>query len=131
PDAIIIDILKRRIAQPDCKNGFLLDGFPRTPAQAEALRDAGVHIDYVIVLRVDDEVIVDRLSGRLLDPTTQRTYHISDLPPGIDKNSLIHRPDDDPEKVRKRLQIYHRDTEPLVEWYRNEMQTSHGSFAIV
>ncbi len=131
PDEQTIKILKERIARDDCKKGFILDGFPRTPAQAEALKKSGVHIDYVVLLKIKDELIIKRLSGRLMDPATHQTYHITHLPAGIDASKLVHRPDDEPETVKKRLSKYHQATEPLVDWYKKEMQEEDGQFVTV
>lgn len=125
PDEIIITLVKERINHPDCKNGFLLDGFPRTVPQAQAIMKAGINIDYVIEINVPDEEIVKRLSGRRVHPDSGRIYHIIYNPPkheGIDditNEPLIQREDDKEETVRKRLQVYHEQTEPLVNFYRN------------
>ncbi len=122
-DDIIMGMVKERIAQDDCKNGFLLDGFPRTIAQAEALRDAGVKIDAVVEIDVPDEEIIKRLSGRRVHPGSGRTYHILYNPPkeegkdDVTGEPLIQRDDDKEETVRKRLEVYHQQTEPLIEFY--------------
>ncbi|EKE01438.1 MAG: hypothetical protein ACD_21C00132G0009 [uncultured bacterium] len=124
PDNIIIDLVKERIQQDDCENGYLLDGFPRTIAQAEALRDAGVAIDYVIEIFVPDKEIVDRLSGRRIHPASGRVYHLKYNPPqvsevdDITKESLVQRDDDKEEIVCERLRVYHEKTEPLVKYYK-------------
>ncbi|HHB11860.1 MAG TPA: adenylate kinase [Chromatiales bacterium] len=124
PDDIIMGMVKERIAQDDCKNGFLLDGFPRTIAQAEALRDEGVKIDAVVEIDVPDEEIIKRLSGRRVHPGSGRTYHILYNPPKVEGKDdvtgepLIQRDDDKEETVRKRLEVYHQQTEPLIEFYR-------------
>lgn len=126
PDEVIVGLVKERISQPDCKNGFLLDGFPRTVAQADALKAAGVPIDAVIEIDVPDEVIIERLSGRRVHPASGRTYHIQYNPPkveGVDDETgepLIQRDDDKPETIRKRLAVYHEQTAPLVDYYRKE-----------
>jgi adenylate kinase len=131
PDDDMIRLVKERIAKPDCKNGFILDGFPRTPAQAQALENAGVELDYVVQITVPDEVIVSRLAGRRVHPASGRTYHIVSHPPkrdGVDNETgeaLIMRPDDSPETVRERLRVYHRDTEPMVHQYRNKQNGMH------
>lgn len=128
PDEVIVGLVKERISADDCKNGFLLDGFPRTVAQADALKEAGVDIDAVIEIDVPDEVIVERLSGRRVHPASGRTYHIKYNPPkqaGVDDETgepLIQRDDDKPETIRKRLAVYHEQTAPLVDYYRAEAQ---------
>ncbi len=122
-DQIIIDLVKERITQPDCNNGFLFDGFPRTIPQADAMKAAGVIIDYVVEIDVNDAEIVKRMSGRRVHPASGRTYHIDFNPPkadGVDDvtgEPLIQRDDDKEETVRKRLQVYHEQTEPLVDYY--------------
>lgn len=123
-DDIIIALVKERIAQDDCANGFLFDGFPRTIPQAEALRDAGVAIDHVVEIAVDDEEIVKRMSGRRVHPESGRTYHVVFNPPkeegkdDITGGPLVQRTDDEEETVRKRLGVYHDQTAPLVEFYQ-------------
>jgi adenylate kinase len=123
PDDIIIQLVKERIGRPDCAKGFLFDGFPRTIPQAQAMRDAGVAIDYVIEIDVDDEEIIRRISGRRVHPPSGRTYHIVFNPPrtpdrdDVTGESLIQREDDREETVRKRLAVYHEQTEPLIEYY--------------
>jgi len=122
-DDIILGLIKERIAQPDCANGFLLDGFPRTIAQAEGLEAMGVKIDNVIEINVTDEEIIKRIAGRRVHPESGRTYHVEYNPPkveGIDdvtEETLIQRDDDKEETVRKRLTIYHELTKPLVGYY--------------
>jgi adenylate kinase len=123
-DEIIIALVKERIAQPDCVNGFLFDGFPRTIPQAQAMVDAGIDIDRVIEIRVEDEEIVARLSGRRVHPGSGRIYHVVHNPPatpGVDDETgetLIQRDDDKEETVRKRLSVYHEQTKPLVAFYQ-------------
>ena len=123
-DDIIIALIEERIKQDDCRNGFLLDGFPRTIPQAEALRNQGIDIDYVIEIAVDDEEIVQRLSGRRVHEPSGRTYHVKYDPPkeqGKDDETgepLVQREDDKEETVRKRLEVYHRQTAPLVDYYQ-------------
>jgi adenylate kinase len=130
-DEIIIGIVKERIAEPDCSNGFLFDGFPRTIPQAEALQAAGVKIDTVLEIAVDDEEIVDRMSGRRMHEGSGRVYHIKYNPPkqeGIDDvtgETLVQRDDDQEDTVRTRLQVYHEQTKPLVGYYQN-LVTSGG-----
>ncbi|MAM86708.1 adenylate kinase [Allohahella sp. A8] len=123
-DDLIIAMIKSRIQQPDCANGFLFDGFPRTIPQAEALRDSGILIDYVIEIAVDDEEIVQRLSGRRVHEASGRIYHMQHNPPkqaGVDDvtgEPLVQRSDDHEDTVRKRLKIYHAQTAPLVDFYK-------------
>ncbi len=123
PDDIIINLVKERISQPDCTKGFLFDGFPRTIPQADAMKTAGVQIDYVIEINVADTEIVKRMTGRRVHPTSGRTYHIIFNIPKIEGKddvtgeSLIQRDDDKEETVKKRLEIYHEQTKPLVEYY--------------
>ena len=129
-DDIIIDLVKERIKQPDCKGGFLFDGFPRTIPQAEAMRDAGVDIDVVLEIDVPDDEIVRRLSGRRVHLDSGRVYHIEYNPPkkdGCDDvtgEALIQRDDDKEETVRKRLSVYHEQTQPLVHFYQNMGKSS-------
>lgn len=124
-DDIIIDLIKERIQAADCANGFLFDGFPRTIPQAEALRDAGVEIDHVIEIAVEDEEIVGRIAGRRMHPASGRTYHDLHNPPkvaGKDDETgedLIQREDDKEETVRHRLSVYHSQTKPLVAFYQD------------
>ena len=122
-DEIIISLVKDRITQDDCANGFLFDGFPRTIPQAQALLDSGVPIDVVLEIHVEDEEIVERMSGRRVHLDSGRVYHVVNNPPktdGIDDvtgEPLIQREDDREETVRKRLQVYHEQTKPLVDFY--------------
>jgi adenylate kinase len=123
-DGIIIDLVKERIQQPDCKKGFLFDGFPRTIPQAQALVDENIVIDSVIEIKVPEEEIVQRLSGRRVHPGSGRIYHVLFDPPKIeDKDDetgepLIQRDDDTEETVHERLKVYAEQTEPLVAFYR-------------
>lgn len=123
-DEIIIGLVKERIAQDDCKNGFLLDGFPRTVPQADALKEAGVAIDAVIEIDVADEVIVERMSGRRAHLASGRTYHIVYNPPKVEGKDdetgedLVQRDDDKAEVVLDRLRVYHEQTAPLVNYYQ-------------
>jgi len=123
-DDIIVALVKERIADQDCANGFLLDGFPRTIPQAEALKDSGVKIDHVIDIDVADEEIVKRLSGRRIHEPSGRVYHTEYNPPrnagkdDVTDESLIQREDDQEETVRKRLEVYHQQTAPLVDFYK-------------
>lgn len=122
-DDIMIDMVKQRIAEPDCANGFLFDGFPRTIPQAEAMKTAGIDLDYVIEIVVDDAEIIERMSGRRVHLPSGRTYHVKFNPPqvagkdDVTGEALIQRDDDKEETVRKRLAVYHEQTEPLVDYY--------------
>lgn len=126
PDSVVIGIIKDRIAQPDCANGFILDGFPRTISQAEALDEMGVAIDAVLSLEVSDDAIVERMSGRRTCPACGATYHVS-FNPTVDNvhcdkcgAELTIRKDDDPDVVRSRLAVYHSETEPLAAFYESK-----------
>lgn len=122
-DEIIIGLVKERLEQPDCANGCLFDGFPRTIPQAEALRDSGVDINHVVEVAVDDEEIIERMAGRRVHLASGRTYHIIYNPPkkdGFDDETgdpLIQRDDDRESVVRDRLSVYHEQTEPLIHFY--------------
>ena len=122
-DDLIISLVKERIAQPDCSNGFLFDGFPRTIPQADAMRAAGVKLDYVLEIDVPFEAIIERMSGRRSHPASGRTYHVTFNPPkvaGVDDvtgEPLVQREDDKEETVRKRLDVYSAQTRPLVDYY--------------
>lgn len=122
-DDIIIELVRERIKEDDCAQGYLFDGFPRTIAQAQAITDGGIKLDFVIELQVEDEEIVKRITGRRIHETSGRTYHLDYNPPkqaGIDDVSgepLMQRDDDSEETVRKRLAVYHEQTSPLVEYY--------------
>ena len=122
-DDLIISLVKERIAQPDCVNGFLFDGFPRTIPQADAMKAAGVKLDLVLEIDVPDAAIVERMDGRRVHPASGRTYHVVNNPPKVDGvddvtgEPLVQRPDDSAEIVRKRLATYHEQTEPLVAYY--------------
>ena len=127
-DNIIIGLVKERLSQADCANGFLLDGFPRTIVQAEALKNTGITLDYVIEIQVDDEEIVKRITGRRIHQPSGRVYHVEYNPPkqqGADDvtgEPLTFRDDDHEETVRKRLNVYHEQTEPLVDYYQKWQQ---------
>ena len=127
-DQIMLGLIKERIVFDDCTNGFLLDGFPRTIAQADGLAEMGINIDHVVELTVDDEEIVRRLSGRRIHLGSGRTYHIEFNPPLRDNlddetgEPLVQRKDDSEETVRNRLAVYHEQTKPLVGYYRKKAQ---------
>lgn len=127
-DDIIIGLVKERIAREDCKKGFLLDGFPRTIAQADALKEAGVEIDAIVEINVPDEEIIKRMSGRRMHPASGRTYHVIYNPPKVEGKDdvtgepLVQRDDDKEEVVKDRLSVYHEQTAPLIEHYRSEAE---------
>jgi adenylate kinase len=122
-DDIIIGMVKQRITEADCANGFLFDGFPRTIPQADAMKTAGIKLDYVVEIAVDDAEIIERMSGRRVHPASGRTYHVKFNPPKVagkddlTGEDLIQRDDDKEETVKKRLDVYHEQTEPLVNYY--------------
>ena len=123
PDDVVIGIIQERLAEPDCKDGFILDGFPRTIPQAEALDRMGVVIDRVIDIEVDDDVIARRVSGRRVCPGCGASYHLEYKLPEVEgvcdncKDTLVQRKDDQPETVRERLRAYHEQTEPLKDYH--------------
>lgn len=133
-DAMMIELVQQRIAESDCRNGFILDGFPRTSSQAEALAGAGVKIDFVIQIKVPDEAIIQRLAGRRVHLESGRTYNIYFHPPkvsGVDDvtgEPLIQRDDDNEETVRSRLSVYHTNTEPLAVWYQDAAKQKQINF---
>tara|TARA_R110001599_G_scaffold64023_3_gene178932 strand:- start:552274 stop:552930 length:657 start_codon:yes stop_codon:yes gene_type:complete len=124
-DDIIIGLVKDRLKQADCASGYLFDGFPRTVPQADAMKEAGVAIDYVLEIDVPDEAIVERMSGRRVHPTSGRTYHVKFNPPktegqdDVTGEALIQRDDDKEDTVKKRLDVYHKQTEILVDYYND------------
>lgn len=132
-DQIIIDLVKERIIQPDCANGFLLDGFPRTIAQANALRTQNIKLDHVINIEADDKEIIARMSGRWTHPASGRTYNVVFSPPivagkdDVSGEPLIQREDDREETVRKRLAIYHEQTQPLLKYYDDWMRSGDSA----
>ena len=123
PDDVVMDIVAERVAQPDCKNGFILDGVPRTLAQAEALQAKGVQIDHVVSIEIDDDVIEGRMTGRRVCSNCGASYHIVANPPKVEGScdlcggDLMIRKDDAPETVRRRLAVYHEQTEVLKDFY--------------
>lgn len=122
-DEIIINLVKERLKESDCSNGYLFDGFPRTIPQAEAMKEAGVKIDFVLEIDVPHDAIIDRMSGRRTHPASGRTYHVKFNPPkqeGLDDltgEPLVQRDDDKEETVKKRLDVYENQTRPLVDYY--------------
>ena len=131
PDEVIMDIVAERVAQPDCKNGFILDGVPRTLAQAEALQAKGVQIDHVVSIEIDDSVIEGRMTGRRVCSNCGASYHIVANPSKVEGKcdlcggELIIRKDDAPETVRKRLEVYHAQTEVLMDYYGKQGKIRH------
>ncbi len=123
PDGIVIELVKQRVREPDCASGFIVDGFPRTIPQADALRHAGIDIDYVVEIDVKDDEILRRMSGRRVHPASGRSYHIEFNPPKVPGKDdatgedLVQRPDDKEETVRQRITIYHAQTKPLIDYY--------------
>lgn len=124
-DDIIVGLIKDRLQQDDCVNGYLLDGFPRTIPQADAMKENGIDIDYVVEIRVDDAEIIKRMSGRRAHLASGRTYHIEYNPPKVEGKDdvtgepLVQREDDQEETVKHRLEVYHQQTEPLVKYYQD------------
>lgn len=124
-DDIIIGLVKDRLQEPDCKHGYLFDGFPRTIPQAEAMKEAGVSIDYVLEIDVPDSAIIERMSGRRVHQPSGRTYHVRFNPPKVEGKDditgedLIQRDDDHEETVKKRLSVYHEQTEVLIDYYNS------------
>ncbi len=133
PDDVIIGLVKERIKEPDCEKGFLFDGFPRTIPQAEAMKEAGVQIDYVVEIAVPDEEIIKRMSGRRVHLPSGRTYHVIFNPPKVEGKDdvtgepLVQREDDKEETVRKRLEVYHAQTEPLVDFYKKWQESGDAN----
>ena len=123
PDQLVTNMVKKRIAGPDCLNGFIIDGFPRTVAQAEVLRETGTDIDFVVEIEVGDQEILRRMSGRRVHPASGRTYHIEFNPPrmadtdDVTGEPLVQRSDDNEETVKRRIASYHEVTKPLVNYY--------------
>lgn len=134
PDDLIIALVQERVSQPDCAKGFLLDGFPRTIPQADALKTAGIHIDYVLEFDVPDEIIVERMSGRRVHLASGRTYHVVYNPPKVEGKDditgedLVIRPDDKKETVLERLKVYHSTTQPLVDYYQAEAKAGNTRY---
>ena len=135
PDDLIVAMVGERLARPDCSAGFVLDGFPRTIPQAEALRDAGVVIDTVVEVAVEDEEIVVRMSGRRVHPASGRVYHVVHNPPRVEGRDdetgeeLVQRADDREETVRTRLAVYREQTQPLVELYQGLAEAGELRYA--
>lgn len=132
-DDIIIGLVKERLKQPDCANGYLFDGFPRTIPQAQALRDSGIQLDHVVELQVPDSAIIERMSGRRVHQPSGRSYHIRFNPPKVEGKDdltgepLTQRNDDREEVVRKRLDVYQQQTRPLVDYYQAWAKTGDAA----
>lgn len=132
-DDIILGLVKERITEDDCANGFLFDGFPRTIPQAQSLVEQGVDIDFVVEIDVDDEEIIERLSGRRVHPASGRVYHTTYNPPKVEDkddetgDELVQRDDDQEETVRKRLEVYQAQTRPLVDFYQDLAKQGESS----
>ncbi|MBA0218141.1 MULTISPECIES: adenylate kinase [Pectobacterium] len=133
-DELVIALVKERIAQEDCRNGFLLDGFPRTIPQADAMKDADINVDYVIEFAVPDELIIDRIIGRRVHAASGRVYHVKFNPPKVEGKDdvtgedLTIRKDDQEDTVRKRLVEYHQQTAPLVSYYQKEAEAGNTRY---
>lgn len=136
-DELVIALVKERITQPDCHNGFLLDGFPRTIPQADAMKQAGIQIDFVLEIAVPDTLIVERVIGRRVHPASGRVYHVKFNPPKVEGkddvtgDELVTRKDDQEETVRKRLVEYHQQTAPLIGYYRKEAELGDTQYVQV
>ncbi len=136
-DELIIGLVKERVAQEDCKAGFLLDGFPRTIPQADAMKENGIAVDHVLEFDVPDEVIVERMAGRRVHSGSGRVYHLVYNPPKVEGkddvtgDELSIRPDDEEATVRKRLAIYHEQTKPLVDFYKSEAKLGNCSYLTI
>lgn len=132
-DELIINLVKERIAQDDCKTGFLFDGFPRTIPQADALKSANIDLDYVLEIDVPFDLIVDRITGRRVHLASGRTYHVQFNPPKVEGKDdatgedLVHRDDDKEDTVRKRLDVYSQQTQPLVDYYQSWAATGEAA----
>lgn len=122
-DELILGLVKERISEDDCKNGYLFDGFPRTIVQAEAMVTSNIDVDYIIEIKVEDDSIIKRMSGRRVHLASGRTYHVEFNPPKVEGKDdvtgedLVQRDDDKPETVKKRLDVYHEQTSPLIKYY--------------
>jgi adenylate kinase len=123
PDRLVIELVKERVREPDCAGGFIIDGFPRTIPQAEALQEAGIVFDYVVEFDISDDEVLKRLSGRRVHPASGRTYHVLFNPPRVEGKDdvtgedLVQRPDDAEATIRNRIAAYHAQTKPLIDYY--------------
>lgn len=136
-DELILGLVKERISEDDCANGYLFDGFPRTIIQAEAMAASGIDVDYVIEIKVEDEPIIKRMSGRRAHLASGRTYHIEFNPPQVEGKddvtgeALVQRDDDKEETVKKRLNVYHEQTSPLIKYYTEEANKNDADIKYV
>jgi adenylate kinase len=136
PDELIINLVKERLREPDCANGYLFDGFPRTLPQAKAMKEGGVAIDYVLEIDVPFDEITVRMSGRRVHAASGRTYHVKFNPPKVNKvddvtgEPLIQRDDDQEKTVKKRLDVYVAQTRPLIEYYNNQARSANASTSL-
>lgn len=126
PDELMLELISKRIAEKDCEKGYILDGYPRTPKQAEALIELGIQPQIVLYLKINDEIIIERLSGRRVHEASGRTYHIVYNPPKNEEKDdltgeiLVQRPDDQPENIKTRLTNYHLSTQPVINFYEQQ-----------
>ncbi len=131
-DDLILQLVKDRISENDCNSGYLLDGFPRTITQAEGMKKLGINIDFIVELEVDDDEIIERMSGRRVHPASGRVYHVKFNPPKTENQddetgeALIQRDDDAEQTVRKRLDVYHKQTAPLIDYYSKNKDKNSG-----
>lgn len=131
PDDMIIEIVKERLSMSDCQNGYILDGFPRTVPQAQAMLDANIPVEHVLEIQVDDSLLVERITGRLNHPSSGRVYHVKFNPPAVEGKDdvtgeeLVQRDDDKEEIVVERLKTYHNKTKPVLDFYK-PLEDSHG-----
>ena len=135
-DDLILQLVKDRISENDCTSGYLLDGFPRTIAQAEGMKKLGINVDFVVELEVDDDEIIERMSGRRIHPASGRVYHVKFNPPKTENQddetgeALIQRDDDAEQTVRKRLDVYHKQTAPLIEYYSENKDKNSENYPV-
>jgi adenylate kinase len=135
-DDLIADIVSNRLARADCAQGYILDGFPRTLAQVHAMNEHNISIEALVYLKIADEVIIERLSGRRIHPKSGRTYHVLYQPPlipekdDITQEPLVQRPDDNPQTIKNRLDTYHEQTEPVISYYKTQLIQNKGLLCI-
>ncbi|MDX1472050.1 MAG: adenylate kinase [Flavobacteriaceae bacterium] len=135
-DELILELVKQRISEKDCENGYLFDGFPRTIAQADGMKNANIEVEYIVELQIDDEEIIKRMSGRRIHPASGRSYHVQFNPPKVENTDdvtgepLVQRDDDKEETVRKRLQVYHSQTSPLIDYYSKAARDAGENYPV-